>query len=173
MVQQSGVRKRPSRRIGRLAIVAATIVIAVLINVVIYAIGRAAGGTFRFASPSGPAEVDALTVIGFTVVPLLLGMTVVALLVRVWPWIISVALVVAPAFAIVTIPIMTLPAGFDVTSTITLALCHVAMVPTVVLGLLALRAAGRRHLHEPARGVESGGRGVAASVTGPESGGRP
>ena len=148
MVQQFAVLKRPSRRISRLMIVAATVVVAVLINLVIYAIGRAAGGTFRFASPTGPAEVDALTVVGFTIVPLLLGMTVVALLVRVWPWIVSVALVVAPAFALVTIPIMTLPAGFDVTSTITLALCHAAMVPIVVFGLLALRSVA----------IESGGR---------------
>jgi hypothetical protein len=153
-------------------VVAATIVLAVLINVVIYAIGRAAGGTFRFASPSGPAEVDALTVVGFTVVPLFLGMTVVALLVRVWPWVVRVALVVAPAFALVTIPVMTFPAGFDLTSTITLALCHVAMVPTVVFGLLALRAVGPRGPREPANGVDSGERGVAASVIAVESGGR-
>ena len=53
------------------------------------------------------------------------------------------ALFVAPAIALATIAVMTLPAGFDVTSTITLALCHLALVPTTVLGLLALRA-GRR-----------------------------
>jgi hypothetical protein len=153
-------------------IVAATIILAVFVNVVIYAIGRAAGGTFRFASTSGPAEVDALTVVGFTVVPLLLGTTLVALLVRVWPWVVPVALVVAPAFALVTIPVMTLPAGFDLTSTITLALCHVAMVPIVVFGLLALRAVGRRGPHEPARGADPGERGVAASVIEVESTGR-
>lgn len=153
-------------------IVTATIILAVFINVVIFAVGRAAGGTFRFASPSGPAEVDALTVVGFTIVPLFLGMTVVALLVRVWPWVVPVALVVAPAFALVTIPVMTLPAGFDVTSTIALALCHVAMVPTVVFGLLSLRAVVRRGRHEPARAVDSGERGVAASVIASESRGR-
>jgi hypothetical protein len=172
MVQQSGVLKRQLRRISHLMIVTATIVLAVFINVVISAIGRAAGGTFRFASPSGPAEVDALTAVGFTVVPLFLGMTVVALAVRVWPWVVPLALVVASAFALVTIPVMTLPAGFDVTSTITLALCHVAMVPTVVVGLLSLRAVERRGPHAPGRGVDSGERGMAASVIAAESGGR-
>jgi hypothetical protein len=139
MVQQSVLTRPVSRRIGRPVIVAATITVAVLVNLVIYTIGRAAGGSFRFDSPSGPAEVDALTVVGFTVVPLLLGLTVVALLVRVWPWVVPVALVVAPAIALVTILVMTLPAGFDAASTIALGLCHVAVVPTTVLGLLALR----------------------------------
>lgn len=120
-------------------IVVATITFAVLVNLVIYTIGRTAGGSFQFVSPSGPAEVDALTVVGFTVVPLLLGLTVVALLVRVWPWVVPVALVIAPAIALSTILVMTLPAGFDAASTIALALCHVALVPTTVVGLLALR----------------------------------
>ncbi|MDQ0577019.1 DUF6069 family protein [Agromyces albus] len=141
MVQQSLV-SRPTRRLpGRPAIVAATVAVAVLVNVVISTAGRAAGGSFRFTTQSGPAEVDVLTVVGFTVVPLLVGMTVVALLVRVWPWVVTVALFVAPALALTTIPLMTLPAAFDATSTVTLALCHVALVPTTVLGLLALRAA--------------------------------
>jgi hypothetical protein len=98
------------------------------------------------STQSGPAEVDVLTVVGFTVVPLLVGMTVVALLVRVWPWVATVALFIAPALPLTTIPLMTLPAGFDATSTITLALCHVALVPTTVPGLLALRVGGRGRL---------------------------
>lgn len=142
MVQQLSLTRGTPRLVGRPAIVAATVAVSVLVNVVIYAVGRAAGGSFRFTSASGPAEVDVLTVVGFTVVPLLLGMTVVALLVRVWPWVATVALFVAPTLALVTIAVMTLPAGFDATSTITLALCHVALVATSALGLLALRAAG-------------------------------
>ncbi|WP_136707603.1 DUF6069 family protein [Agromyces sp. H66] len=138
MVQQTRTRSH-TRRLGRVAIVALTVVTAVVVNLVIFAIGRAAGGSFRFESAYGPAEVDALTVVGFTVVPLLLGMTAVALLARVWPWVIPVALVVAPVLALATVPLMTFPAGFDAPSTVALSLCHVALVPTSIVGLLAVR----------------------------------
>ncbi|MDF2708354.1 MAG: hypothetical protein K0R62_4006 [Nonomuraea muscovyensis] len=72
--------------------------------------------------------------------PLLIGMTLVALLSRVWRWVILAAMAVAPALALVTVPIMTIPADLDDTSTVTLALCHVTLVPVTLAGLLALRA---------------------------------
>lgn len=119
--------------------VAVTVAGAVVLNLAVYALGRLAGGDFRFTSAGLPAEVDAVTVAGFTAVPLLVGLTLAAVLARFWSWAVYAGLVVAPVLALGTVPIMTIPADFDDVSTITLALCHVALVPVTVLGLLALR----------------------------------
>lgn len=124
--------------------VTAAVVIAVAVNVLVYAGGRALGGSFRFTSGTGPAQVNAVTVAGFTAVPLLAGLTVAALAARRWPWLITVGLIAAPTLALSTIAIMTLPADLDPISTVTLALCHVVLVPVAVLALLRLRGRGER-----------------------------
>jgi Cu/Ag efflux pump CusA len=85
--------------------------------------------------------VDAVTVAGFSAVPLLVGMAVAAAAARRLPVLLRVGLVVAPALALVAVPMMTLPADFDRVSTLTLALCHVTLVPVSMLGPLALRRA--------------------------------
>ncbi|QYC38079.1 hypothetical protein Nocox_02230 [Nonomuraea coxensis DSM 45129] len=121
------------------ATVAVTVAAALILNLAIYGLGRAAGGDFLFTAAGRPAEVDALTVAGFTVLPLLVGMTMVAALARVWRWVVPAALVIAPALALGTVPLMTLPADLDTTSKLALALCHVALVPVTVTGLLRLR----------------------------------
>ena len=69
---------------------------------------------------------------GFSVVPLILGLTAVALLGRRRQ---RAALVAGPAPAVGTILGMTVPAGFDTTSTVTLALCHLTLVPIVVAAI--------------------------------------
>lgn len=76
---------------------------------------------------------------GFTALPLLVGLTLAALLGRRWPRMILVAQVVAPTLAISTIFVMTLPADFDHVSTLTLASCHVVLVPVSILTLLRLQ----------------------------------
>ncbi|TMR99460.1 hypothetical protein EJK15_07855 [Nonomuraea basaltis] len=126
-------------------IVTATVTAALAINLVIHALGRAAGGTFRFTASGQVAEVDALTVAGFTVLPLLLGMTAAAVLSRRWRWVVPAALVIGPLLALGTIVVMTVPADFDATSKLTLALCHVALVPITIVGLLTIR----RLSHQP------------------------
>ncbi|SDJ41154.1 DUF6069 family protein [Nonomuraea jiangxiensis] len=151
MTQGAAPGAPASRARGRAAvIVAATVMVALVLNLAIYAVGRALGGDFRFTAQGRPAEVDATTLGGFTVVPLLVGMTLAALLSRIWRPVILVAMVVAPALALVTIPIMTIPADLDEASTITLALCHVALVPVTLAGLLALRALHRESALTPA-----------------------
>ena len=57
---------------------------AVIVNLLIRTIGQLAGGTFTFTSPTGQAVVDHLTVVGFTIVPLAIGLTLVAVLGRWW-----------------------------------------------------------------------------------------
>jgi hypothetical protein len=139
----------PTRRLlspagwGRPNIVVATVVAAVVINEIIYAIGRALGGDFLFTNAGKSTEVTTWSVAALTTGPLLVGMTLVALLSRKWPSIIKVALVVGPALALVTIAILTIPADLDTTSTTTLALCHVALVPVVLGGLLAIARRSR------------------------------
>lgn len=122
------------------AVVATAVLVAVGLNVLVHAVGRAMGGSFRFTSAAGPAEVTATTVAGFTAVPLLAGLVVAALVARRWPRLVTLGLVVAPVLALGTIALMTVPADFDEASTVTLALCHVVLVPVSVLALLRLRA---------------------------------
>jgi hypothetical protein len=132
---------RPITGLVRASIVPAAALTAVVVNLLIYAIGRAAGGSFRFTAAGGPAEVDAATVAGFSAVPLAVGLAGVALLAPRWRWVGRAALIAGPALAVVTILIMTLPADLDATSTITLALCHLALIPIM---LVAIRLLGRR-----------------------------
>jgi hypothetical protein len=125
----------------RLLVIAAAVGAAMLINLILYAVGRAAGGTFHFTAPTGPAVVDGVTVAAFSAIPLLIGLVAVALLARFGRWVIRAALVLGPLLAIATIATMTLPTDLDVTSKVTLALCHVVLVPVIIL---AVRALGRR-----------------------------
>jgi hypothetical protein len=122
-------------------IIAAAVGTAALVNLILYGVGRAAGGTFRFTASSGPAVVDGVTVVAFSVVPLLVGLVAVALLARLGGWVIRTALVVGPLLAIATIALMTLPTDLDATSKVTLALCHVVLVPIIIV---SVRALGRR-----------------------------
>lgn len=137
----------------RTVLVAVAVLVALVANLLVYAIGRLAGGRYQFtgASPAGGApvvnEVDALTVAGFTVVPLLVGLTLAAALSRRWPWVLTVALVVAPVLALVTIALGTVPVDFDTVSTAALGACHVVAGIVSVLALLQLR---RLHPHRPA-----------------------
>lgn len=125
---------------SRPLVVAAAVAAAVVVNLVVFTVGRAAGGSFTFTRGGTPATVDAATVAGFSAVPLLLGLVVVAVLVGSWPVIARVAAVVAPVLAVVTIGLMTLPVDLDAVSTVTLALCHLTLAP---ISVLAIRSLGR------------------------------
>jgi phosphatidylserine synthase len=123
----------------RAAVVALGVTAAVVLNLAVYAIGRAAGATYRFTSRGEPVEVDALTVAGFSAVPLLIGLTAVALLVPRAGWVATAALIVGPLLAVVTVPLMTVPADFDTASTAALAICHLMLVPVIVVAVLRMR----------------------------------
>jgi hypothetical protein len=122
----------------RAALIVVAVVVAAVVNVLIHLVGRAAGGTFVFTAGTGPAEVDAVTVAGFSVVPLAIGLAVVALLAPRLSWVARAAQVVGPLLAAGTIVTMTLPAGFDTVSTVSLALCHLTLVPIIVTVVPAL-----------------------------------
>jgi hypothetical protein len=131
MTSPAGTARRPGTK-SRLATVAVAVAAAVVVNLIVYAVGRAAGGTFRFTSAGRPAEVDALTVAGFTALPLAVGLTLVAVLARRLRWVTPAALVIGPALAVITILVMTVPADLDRTSTVTLALCHLSLIPAMI-----------------------------------------
>ena len=126
---------------SRVLVIAAAAGAAVLINLILYGVGRAAGGTFRFTAPTGPAVVDGVTVAAFSALPLLAGLVAVALLSRFGAWVVRTALIVGPLLAVATIVAMTLPTDLDATSKVTLALCHLVLVPIIIV---AVRLLGRR-----------------------------
>lgn len=127
-----------ARTRSRPLVVAATVLAAVVVNLALYGIGHLAGGSYRFTNAGAGMHVDPLTVVGFTIVPLTLGVTAAALLSLRWPVFIRIAMVVGPVLALGSILVMTLPADFDLPSKIALAACHVALVPVMLLGLRAL-----------------------------------
>lgn len=129
---------------SRTATVLVAVAAAVVVNVLAYAGGRAVGGDFTFTRSGAPVTVDAATVAGFSAVPLGLGLAAVALLVGRLPRVATVALVVAPLLAVVTILVMTVPVDLDTVSTVTLACCHLTLVPISVLAIRRLAAGGRR-----------------------------
>lgn len=127
-------------KLGTPGTVIVTALLAVLINLIVYALGTLAGASFDFTVDGKSEHVYAVVLAGFTAIPMVVGLTVVALLARRWPWVIPVALVVAPIIAIGTIFTMTVPADFDTASTVTLAVTHVVVGIVTVAGILALRA---------------------------------
>ncbi|MBG6224109.1 uncharacterized membrane protein YhaH (DUF805 family) [Arthrobacter sp. CAN_A2] len=141
----SGTTASPAPAPAR--VIATAVVVAVVVNLAIFFLGGLAGASYAFTSPAGPATVAAVVVVAFTIIPLALGLTVVAVTRRWWPGVVTVALIVAPILEIGTIFALTLPADFDGPSTIALALCHVALVPVTVL---ALRRLGAGQLGAPA-----------------------
>ena len=116
---------------------------AVATNLAIRTIGGLAGGSFAFTAETGPAVVDHLTVVGFTIVPLSMGLALVAVLGRWWGGVFTVAMIVAPLLEFGSILVMTVSADFDLVSKLTLAACHVALVPVSLLAIGALRVRRR------------------------------
>jgi hypothetical protein len=122
----------------RAVVIATAVAAAVVANLVIYGIGRAAGGDFEFTKDGQVMGVDAVTVAGFSAVPLGLGLILVALLSR-SRWIVTLASILAPLLAVLTIGVMTIPVDLDTTSTIALAACHLTLVPISILSIHQLR----------------------------------
>ncbi|WP_394618844.1 hypothetical protein JNUCC0626_07005 [Lentzea sp. JNUCC 0626] len=111
-------------RLRRPGVVALTVVGAVVINLVIYALGSALGASFDFTSAAGAAHVDAFTLA--------------AVLAR-RRWVVPVAAGIAVTLAIVTVPVMVFAVDFDTASAITLTAAHLAVGAAAVVGLLLLR----------------------------------
>jgi hypothetical protein len=113
---------------------------------VIYAIGGVAGATYRFTSQGASALVDPLTLVGFTTVPLVFGLTVAAALSRRWRWVVPVGILLAAVAGLASIWAMPLQTDLDAPSMIALSLTHLVVAAAAVGGLLLLlrRLPGRR-----------------------------
>ncbi|GAA2371425.1 DUF6069 family protein [Dactylosporangium salmoneum] len=143
---------RVSTPAGRLALIAAVLAGLLLTNLALYAIGRALGGVFTYRQNGANVRVDPVAVTFMSLVPLAFGLGLVAALSRKWPAAILVARIAAPTLAVATIAVMTLPAGFDTTSAVSLAAMHLTTIPPTLLALNALpRGPGRDTRQSPAR----------------------
>ena len=125
-------------RLPRTTTVLAATLLAVLINLAIYALGSAAGATFRFPGPDG-AVIPWFAVAAFSALPLAVALTAIALLAPRRPWIATAALVAAPVLLLASIPLMPVPVGFDTATTVALSLMHAALVPIAMLAVVMLR----------------------------------
>ncbi|MFE1594396.1 DUF6069 family protein [Nocardia sp. NPDC058705] len=118
-------------------------VVAVVVNLIIWAIGAAAGGSFEVTMEGKTESVAPGGVILMSTVPVLIGLTVAVLVSYLWTGVLRTAAVVGSVLALGTI-VMTVDADFDTASTIALSLMHVALVPVLVIALEGVR----RHLAE-------------------------
>jgi hypothetical protein len=144
-VDRTGADRRALRRpLERWGIVFSTAFLAAGSALIVHAVGRVVGATYSFTAAGARVTVDSITVFGFAFVPVLIGMVTVALLPRRWRWVVPTALAVAVVVALGTIPLMVMPTDLDPVGKIALALCHVALVPAIVWGLLALRRSDGR-----------------------------
>jgi hypothetical protein len=114
---------------------------ALTVNLVLYAIGKAAGGAFSYRQARTPATVDpsAITILTLTSMGLGLGIALAAL--RRWPRILLSLQVGATVIGVGSIAVMTIPAHFDTTSTLFLAAMHLSAIPIAVTTLSRAAAA--------------------------------
>lgn len=133
-----------TRQLGGIGTVAVTLVAAIVINLIVYAVGTLAGGTFDFVDKNEPFHVGTLLIVAFTAIPLLVGLVVTMVFGRWWDWVYAVAAIIVVIAPIGTIFIMTIPVDLDTTSTITLAAAHVVVAITGLWGVLQLRSLSYR-----------------------------
>ncbi|MCM6773892.1 DUF6069 family protein [Nocardia sp. CDC159] len=112
---------------------------AVLANLVLWLIGEVAGGSFQTVDANGaPMDVAPGGVVVLSTVPLFVGLTAAVALSYLWTGVLRVAAGVGSVLSLGTIAI-TLAAGFDTPSTITLSLMHVTLVPVLIVALEGVR----------------------------------
>ncbi len=118
-------------------------VVAVVANLIVWAIGAAAGGSFTTIADGKVTDAAPGGVIMMSSVPVLIGLTAAVLLSYVWTGALRTAAVVGSLLSIATIG-LTVAADFDTASTIALSVMHVVLVPVMVVALEGVR----RHLAE-------------------------
>ncbi|QIS01534.1 hypothetical protein F5X71_03695 [Nocardia brasiliensis] len=124
--------------VSRPTAILGSVATAVAVNLVVWALGLAAGGSFDVVEQGVTNHVGVGAVVISSAVPLLIGMTLAALASYVRVGVLRVAQVVGGVLAIATIG-LTVSATFDTVSTIALSMMHVVLAPVLVLGLEAMR----------------------------------
>ncbi|MFF2088674.1 DUF6069 family protein [Nocardia sp. NPDC058176] len=114
------------------------VVAAVALNLIVWGIGAAAGGSFTVVDGETVSDVAPGGVILMSAVPLLIGLTIAVLISYKWTGVLRVAAVVGSVLSILTIG-GTLSAGFDTATTVALSVMHVVLVPIMVIALEGVR----------------------------------
>jgi hypothetical protein len=145
---------RPTVRLPeRLSVIAVALVVALAVNLALYRIGRAAGGTFTYVQSGKRSAVDAVAVSIMSVGPLAFGLALLAWLAPRRPGLIRAAKIVVPVLALATIALMTVPAQFDTCSTVFLSCMHVALIPISLLAIVSLDRAGHGQPNRKEQGM--------------------
>ncbi|WP_405179467.1 DUF6069 family protein [Nocardia sp. NBC_01377] len=127
-VAQPADRVLPIPALNRPTAVFGGIAVALVLNLIVWLIGAAAGGEFTSeGEPVAPGGV-----IVMSIVPLLIGLGAAALLSYKWVAVLRVAAVVGSLLALGTIA-LTVAAEFDTASTVALSLMHVVLVPVIIV----------------------------------------
>lgn len=111
---------------------------SLLANLVLWLVGLAAGGSFELTDGGTTTPVAPGGVVMLTVVPIVVGMGLAALISLRWIGVIRIAQVVGVLAPLGTIA-MTIDADFDAATTVTLALMHVVIAIVVPIGLESMR----------------------------------
>lgn len=115
-----------------------SVLAALAANLVLWLIGLAAGGSFELTEAGETMAVAPGGVVMLTVVPMVVGMGLAALVSLRWVGVVRVAQVVGVIAPLATIA-MTISADFDAASTVMLSLMHVVIAGVVFVGLEAMR----------------------------------
>jgi hypothetical protein len=97
---------RISTHATRVPIVGAAVMVALGVNLALYELGRAAGGSFTYIQSGNKTTVDALAVAIMSVGPLVVGLGLIACLAPRWPRLMTAAKIAAPVLALATISIV-------------------------------------------------------------------
>ncbi|SNT35326.1 DUF6069 family protein [Rhodococcoides kyotonense] len=131
-----------TRSLPRWQAVLLSVIVALVLNLVLWLVGLAAGGSFELTDGGQSMSVAPGGVVILTLVPMVVGMGVAALISLRWLGVVRVAQVVGVIAPLGTIA-MTVSADFDTVSTVTLALMHVVIAAVVFVGLEALLRGAR------------------------------
>ncbi|WP_336086411.1 DUF6069 family protein [Nocardia sp. SSK8] len=114
------------------------VVAAVVLNLIVWGIGAAAGGSFLVTDGDTVTDVAPGGVVIMSAVPLLIGLTAAVLVSHLWTGVLRVAEVVGSVLSVATIA-LTVAADFDTASTVALSVMHVVLVPVIVVALEGVR----------------------------------
>lgn len=124
--------------VNRPTAIVASVAVSVAVNLVVWLLGVAAGGSFETVDNGVTTQIGADTVIASAAVPLFTGMTLAALISYRWAGVLRVAQIVGGVLAVATIG-LTVAAALDTTTTITLSVMHLVLAPVLIVGLEAMR----------------------------------
>ncbi|MBF6211765.1 hypothetical protein IU433_16255 [Nocardia puris] len=124
--------------LSRKVAVVGAVVGAVLVNLVIWLIGEAAGGSFTTVDGDTTIDVAPGGVIVLSAVPMAIGLTAAALLAYKWVGALRLAAVIGSALSLATIG-LTVTTDFDTPSMVALSVMHVVLVPALVIATEGMR----------------------------------